>query len=584
MTTASGQDERSANRSTFLAEFSAAIIVGLAAGIALLVFWSFHTYHLDDWNYLGYIAELNGVDPNLNDPFMGTEEDVQSRLAYNVSTWTFYGVSELLGEDPVYVYHSIAPPVLIVGSVVAVFFMLRAATFTAPLAALGSLVWVLYFLASSSGGRSPGTFFFDRIAQDKALAWLICSPLQLGLLFLLLRRLDESEQIDWTRQPGKLLINLARLGRQVWLPLTAFALVTVLATFVHPLGALFGGVLLAAAVLRDVWRRASWPAPGLLVLGAVALVPALISALALRIVAPTEAAGAFRTNGPAIGLTGVRLENFGLAHIVEIGPTFVADPVFIALLNFPALLWVAYGLFINRRTIAITFAAALYVVTAVSYIPGLPALIAPLTTTIAIWRLTWVMAIAFTLAGADFCQWVTGSPQTVARAIAISAGGLTVAGALFLLSLNWDTLTGLEGRGEPDDEKRFIMSELERVFAGSSEVTVLADDTLSLYIPAYTSDISVVGYPRLDTLKDLRIDGRSRRRANEAVASAIDTRGVRREMEFWGADFLVLSDKNLLFYQSTIHDFETCYSTTYFKVLALRSSGGCPEGLGDPSR
>ena len=566
------------NRQT-VATFS---LLAVALALSLFTFWSFHSFHLDDWIQLPYIAEIDGRNPNLHDPFFGSDANVTSRLAYNLTTWSYWALSHLPGIDRVDLYHSIAPPILLAASLAAVYFMLVAVRFPSPVAAAGTVLWVLYFLAGSAGDRSPGAFFFDRIAQDKAIAWLVVAPVLLAVLCLADGALEQSAARTWTRDWRHLLAELQRaVSGKPWRLFIAFGVLAMIGSFVHPIIAVFAGLFVVAIWLKSVWSRASWPDPALVVAGLLSLVPALAVGLFLRAVAPSEGVHTFRTEGPSPGILGVDISEFGNKTIVDLGPTFVADPAYISLLNFVALGWIAWNLLQSRSTYALVIAAALYLVSAIAYVPGIPALMRPLTSTVVVFRLPWIMALSFVLTATDFCQWLIAEAHGTTRWIGVLIGGAAVAGGLAIFAFNYSDLERRDDRGGPSNAEIQVMSRLNELFDGGPEATALAGDDLSLIIPAYTSDVSVVSQPRVDTLPELQRNGEYRGDASAVVEEATRYSDILDLMAFWDANVLILESGDRLFRRSTPRPLQECYADEDVKILALKSKGGCPNPRGD---
>lgn len=554
-------------------------ILALTLFLSLFSFWSFHSFHLDDWNQLAYVAEIEGRDPNFRDPYMGTDESVVSRLAYNLTTWGYHLGSELLGVNHVDFYHSIAPPLLIALSVASVYFLLSALRFPSTVAAAGTLLWVLYFLASSSGGRSPGAFLFDRIAQDKAVAWLCLAPSVLAVLCLADRALGAQRLNTWTR-------DVRRMGRQIQTSLNVrsrrffmyFAGLAGLSSLVHPISAVFAGLFFLGICLKSSWERGSWPNPALVAAGTLSLIPAFVVGIFLRTVAPGESPHNFARGGARPEFLGIDITDFGQKSIIEIGPTFIADPAFIAVPNFVALAWIVWSFWHRRGSYPLAVAASLYVVTVIAFTPGLPELMRPVTSTVVVYRVPWIMALGFVLATTDFCAWLASNIPIRERIVGLATGCLAIAAGLTLFAVNYEDLDRTQNRGGPSDAQIETMTRLHELFDGGPEVTVLADRGLSLYIPAYTSDVSVVSQPRIDRVPGLLKEGRYRGDATAALEMDFRYAHILELMAFWDANILVVEPGNPIFRRSVPRPLEACYVGDDAKILALKNAGGCPPG------
>jgi hypothetical protein len=530
--------------------------------------FSLHTYHSDDWDNLAYINEIGTRDQNLRDPFTGTDSPLHTRAAYNLSTWTYAGISGASGLSPVDVYHWLMPPVLVVASLAAVYFMMRQSD-VPNLAIPGLFCWLFYFLSGSTGGRSPGSFFFDRIAQDKAIAWLVFLPILAGLLFRI-RRTFEGDRYD----TGEGFLGWLSSNREF----AFFGVALAVATLVHPLAVVFGAMLMAALLLEYLWRGGRHPWSSFALPAVCALAPSGVLAGLFAVFIPAGGGGEriFKTDGPAIGLLGFPYEPTGARDIVDVGITFVVDPTFISPLNFPALLWIAWSLWSGRRTALLTVSASIYCAVAVaSFLPGVPLLLSQLITTIGVWRLTWLMAVPATLSGADFLGWLIGDSSNTSRRIGLAALGMVLIVGLVPLAFSWSQLSNAAGSGGPTPSELVILQQIEVMTRDDSEVILLANDRISTFAPSYTSEVSVVFYPGLRAKDERAEAGITRRMASDRLDSARTYGNLIAAMEAWGASIVALDQNSQLFDRQPPRELETCFSTRSAVILALRDDGGC---------
>ncbi|MPZ22501.1 MAG: hypothetical protein GEU28_02935 [Dehalococcoidia bacterium] len=398
---------------------AAGLLITLALALAVLGLAMFGRFHADDWFYLSYIVEINSPNPNLDDPFMGTDADLLARFRYSLTVWTFAGLNALLGGDPVWLWHSVAPPALMVISFVGVFIALRAAGCKPAVAAAGCVAWVLYFLTTYWG--FIGFSFFARLPQDKMTTWLVLAPFVLAAGAWLARFASDSRD---QRAEHERRAFAARVA--------AFAAAAALAAAIHPVGTAFSAMIGAALVLQSAWRRWSWPDRRVALGCFLGLLPAVALSAAMRLFLPEDSLGAsFQIRGELSPLD-LDMGDLGITPtdpvpwFVFVGSLAMVNPGVISILNIGALVWIAFALRARRRTAALQLAACLYVVCLPLFVPGVPDLMARFVGNQTVIRLTGIFPLAFVLSTADLVGWLRDDATASQRRLGTAAAALTL--------------------------------------------------------------------------------------------------------------------------------------------------------------
>lgn len=577
------------SRADFQARVPWALVwFSVAVGLALFGIFSFNSFHSDDWNYLPYIVEINSPDPHLLDPYMGTDVDPYPRYRVNASIWGFALISRLFDADPVWLFNKAAPPILGVLSVAGAYFMLRAAGFSRTFAAVGAVIWVAYFWTSFWSNRLHGRYFFGRASQDKVILWLVvCGP-TLGALLAFAREVEPLSRGTrslrlWKSSLKKASRELSRRGR---LALLCFSGLAALATFVHPLGVVFSAVFGASVVLRSAWQNRFRPSIPLTAAVLVAMIPALIWAIVLRFVMPTGSVGfelgaGFPVSGNDPGITGVAWEATGEGRrFVDIAGYIVTDPLFIGLLNFPALAWIAYRLWRGRGSMAVEIAACIYLLSSVVFLPVIPELIARLTGTPGVLRWIWVMPFAATLSLTDFAEYAWKNRANRDEKIVLGgAAAIVILLSGLLAAWNYADNTRSSEEGGPNQRQIRIYEVVERITDERADrVVVLADKDYSLYLPSYTTNVNPVFFRRFGALRETDRNGERREFAAISVQLETEFGSLVELMSFWGAELLILPQDSFLFDESVPPELRECYATTHGRLLALADSPiRCPQ-------
>lgn len=563
----------------------------VAVALALAGVFAFPYHHSDDWNYLAYIVEINSPDRHMLDPYMGTDVDPFPRYRVNLPIWTFAIVSELFSIDPVELFHSVAPPILAIVSLVGVFFMLRAAGFSPALSAVGAVIWVAYFFSAFWATRLHGRYFFVRLSQDKVITWLIVGPPTLAALIAFARHVEAFRQASSSALQGvsgwadRLATGFRNLPGSAWLALFLFATFSLLSALIHPLGAVFSVVFVAATILCSAWARRWLPSSQLVVGAGLALLPALAWGGVLRLVMSTgyvdfEFGGRQSRSTADLSFWGFELDETSRPiRFSDIGGFTIADPALIALLTFPALIWIAYSFWKGRRTVPLGIAAALFLLSAPVFIPVLPDIIARVGGTPAVVRLVWLHPFAAVLALTDFANFVSVGGWTRERLYTLACGAV-VGGALAVLAIvNLVDRSPAIDEFEPTDAELQILDAVDQASGDATDrVVVLADENFSTYIPSYVENANPVFFRRFGSLPEADRDGQSRLTAARALLQAESFDEVVQLMDFWDADLVVLPRDAPLFSATTPPDLIECVANAEARLLALSDveSDACP--------
>jgi hypothetical protein len=489
------------------------LLLALALAIGLIGLATFDLTPQDNYNYIGYIVELNAPDTNMRDPFMGTDVDIYPRLRVNGAMFSFAAVSAIFDADPVWLFNTGAPRVLVLASIVGVFLMLRAGRVGAVPAAAACVAFVIYFFESYWQTSLAGAFFFWKTAHDKSIAFFVIGPFALASL-IWFSRLVESQPVA----PGKEKLR--------WVALGCFALFALLGVFVHPMSLLFSTAFVVAIVLRSAIERRGLPSPPL--------------AWAIAGLLPAIALGAtFRTQlGDAVNYELFSNRRFDFA---DAGPFLIAEPIFFQLANIPALAWVGFRLYQRQVSYALALGIALYAVAVTVFVPGVADIVSPVAGSVAVWRFTWLLSFAFVFVVADLLSAISfKSPDRTA-----AVGGLCLFASLALIAF-----VGITRYDEYDDtfsynprrEQRFVFDELERLSSDRDErLVVLVDDQTSRFIPSFLDNVDVVAYPEFGgPPEETDKDGREREATYVEIERATSFAELRQLMDFWGADGAVL--------------------------------------------
>jgi Family of unknown function (DUF6077) len=517
--------------------------------------------HSSDFVQISYVVEINSDDPNLNDPFLGSDEDIFPRYRYNPWIWTAALISDVFAVDPAELWRDLAPPVFAVLSIAAVYVMLRACRFSPAVAATGCLAWLLYLIANYNGGadRQDGYFFFERIGQDKGITWLILAPLLLASIVTYVENLPARDGL------------LPRPKSVATVSVVSFAALGLLAAMMHPLGVVFAAAFAVAVTMRSAWQRWSWPDGRVLIGGLAGLIPALAWTAVLRFAAEQESFRLFGVGNPdSLGVFDVDPldTEIDLEHVVEVGFFTSADPGYIGLLNFLALAWIIYSVCRRRTSPALELAVPLFLIGAVIFVPEMPRLAARLAGIEAVRRHTWIFIFPATLALTDLAGWL----WTEARARELQAwAGLCVAAVVLVFALNAGTYFDAIAEKPLAEGSVEAIEVTDKIGKNAGEqARVFAGEELNKAIPAYAEHALVVANPF--------VDDRQRVRAARNLSELEDYAPAIEQMRSFGANVLMIGGDYPLYDVEPPEEMLRCFQNEAAIVFVLAGTGvSCPN-------
>jgi hypothetical protein len=514
----------------------------------------------DDYWALAYVTEILSGSHNLNDPYLGSDVSVQARYQYSLWIWGFAGIARIAGVDPVWLFQEIAPPVLALASIFSIFVLLRCARFDSAVASFGCLAWVAYMVSTNTDPRLHGTFFFVRIAQDKAFIWLVAMPAILGSMLVLMKAADRvgtEEDLD-----GR---SRAEAGRWLgWGAVASLSLLTLVATFIHPLAVVFAVALLAATIVATTVEKRLFPTT-LASLGALSVIPALLAAGFYRLVVPQDVVRVFDTD--------LAREN----TYADVGPLSIADPDMFALLNVFALAWIAISLYRRRDSQAIRVSAAIYLVALLIFVPGFADILARVVSADGAWRWTWMLPLAAVLSFADFGHWMLYESRSMARVQGVLLSGLVVAVVVSAGSLSHGQVA--DARAKPGEER--ILDALDRATGESDQPSVvLATTRMSRLIPSYVPNANPMYFPGLGGVEELEVRGVKRGNHARVLDRPRSYQQIMELVEFWDADFVILERHALD--EPLPRGLAQCFGTRSYRLLVVRSErASCGQATGE---
>jgi len=393
----------------------ATVLLLTTVGIAI---WAPRT--ADDWSYGSYLREyVDSESINRWNPSHGEGIPVTPRMTYNVWLVTQSFLAMGTGLDPSYELLELLDPILVVFALFATYTLAKG-LFGSPRQALAVASFQTIAFLLSAGFTQPGQALLSVITGDKRVAALILLPVA---WYLTLRIVERRERLAW------------------WgLAFLATALVSVHAE-VYMLLLISCGLFFLSMLLfkqpRDRWMR---------LLGIIAWIlpwSAFVIVTALN----------YTKLGPAPGGPGwdiLAAANAAQKRVLYLGDTnwFVVAPKFI-LYPISIIGIIATPLLLRLQTRKKAGAALLFANQAgallLLFMPGLPNLMALFTEYNTLWRITWIMLPAFTLAYVvneywslfqpglrRFQTWYLSSPR-LTRTLLTGAAGISL--VLFWLSL-----------------------------------------------------------------------------------------------------------------------------------------------------
>ena len=520
-------------------ELALAALIGLAV---LLMLPALMLYKIDgDALAVGsFTADaLAGLPLNLSEPIFGTTIGPGVRMAFNQSLPLAYLWSYWSGIDPITLTAEASRPMIAVWAILAAYMLGRAAGEDLPGVAggrrfallLASIQVIIYFASPFLRGDNVSLFFFERTTADKFMVPVTMLPVVFALAIRWLRR------GEWGAWRAALAVSFAVSAIH---PLIAAMLALALGAYsgfhwlmqwrdrtVLARSALLASLIVVAMGLPLVQLVLSrgeeplaasypssfegWPV-GYRLVPALPFVyvptldvygpqPDLTQLAPDEVDAPTNPFLVWRF---AVNMTRRRLLLFGLDRYIS-DPNIVLEPPYLlALLLLPLLL---PGI---RRNLAAQFGlSTALAVLFVMFNPIVTPLIGSLVMPWILWRFVWLLPYALILAlvAAGGIEWgarvVTGllarHPQVPGRARTASyAVVVTVAlvGLLFAPRMA-RTVADMRERAAypyyfPTPQRLF--NKLDELTRLNGPATVLADQDLSVSIPAYVADAAIVAH------------------------------------------------------------------------------------------
>lgn len=458
---------------------------------------------------------LAGLPLNATEPLFGTNLGPGVRMVFNQSLTMFYLWSHLSGIDPNSLIAAGSRPVLAAWAILAIYLLgKRAGNNNRRLGLLTAAVQILIYAAAPFlRADNVSSFFFERINADKFMVPVTMLPVILGLVLMGLGH-----------RPGK-----------IWWPaaLSTFAVSTIhpliAAMLALSLAALATVHLLAGRLAKAAWQRAALP---IALVGVVMFLPILqlflsqneaplapsyprtfegwpigekqvpilpyVNSTTLDLYGPQpnlsqlEANAANTPTNPfllwrfAVNMARHRLILFDLNYYIS-DPSLILEPPYIlALLLLPFLVWGRW-----RQEVAVQFglgtALALLLV---MFNPLLTPLIGRLVMPWILWRLVWLLPYALIIALA------------LRRVLDKWPGRTLYLPAVLLLAL----LLGPAATRHLNDLRdraaspyffpvpAGLFTQLNQITAQHGPITIMADSDLSVTIPAYVAQASIIAH------------------------------------------------------------------------------------------
>ncbi|MGF1472453.1 MAG: DUF6077 domain-containing protein [Rubrobacteraceae bacterium] len=475
---------RAPDRTSAIANLLWVPFVGLGAVLAYTATRVVPAPNEDHWAYLAYIREYSNSESlgSLN-PFYGTEVDGFSRLTINGWLSIQAAFSRVSGIDPGDLASLYLPPVLVLMSLLA-FYWLARVLFEDRGAALlaGSLygLFLLFYLDVTPG--SFGGELVRRVVEDKFAARYLLLPVALGLAVLFLKR-------------------------RSWPRLLTFTIAFWATGAVHPMvmGVLGCGIAALGVTHLAVNRKSRDAWTGVLMLGTVVFIT-LVPPLVYLLVTDSPLLSRVETMSPALVQERLRVwQDQGRLLILGEGsytmhPSLVLNPVIAGayLVGVPFLIWR-----VGRSLAAQLLLGVLLFFAFLVYFPPLASLAGEFVQPWLIYRLAWPIPLAALLT----VGWVVWEllkyavPRLDRRASVGGAAALLALVLVVLLAAGTAprALAGvrtLDSVGEtPQDEASCVDPAFDRLreITETSSV-VLAPELENSCVPAYSSLAYVVSY------------------------------------------------------------------------------------------
>jgi len=518
------------------------LFVLLAAAFALAL-PTLNYYKIDGDAYaVGTFAAdaLAGLPLNASEPLFGTTIGPGVRMAFNQSLPMAYLWSYLSHIDPITLTAAASRSMVALWVLLAAYTLGKAAGVTTFGAAHGrrfglflAALQMLIFLASPFvRGDNVSLFFFERTTADKFMVPATMLPIAFALVIRYLA--DGRGGIWWTAALVTFAVSTIHplIAAMMAMALTAFALLHWLlnwrskAVFLRCL-ALAGLVLVAMAlpILQLVLARgeaplaASYPSStegwpiGTKQVAALPFfyLPTLEIVGPLPDLTQLEATDADTVDNPfliwrfAVNMNRRRLLLFDLDHYISDPNIMLEPPYLLALLVLPLLFWKI------RRSLAAQFAmGTTLAILFVMFNPWITPVIGDLVMPWILWRFVWLLPYTLILALVSFrlLLWLTRPRKPAPRGLAWGARwaplALIVGASLALSPLIGQNLQTLAYRATltadfPAPQR--IFARLQTLTA-NQPATVLADQNLSVTLPAYVAQANIVAH-RMPTTSEI---------------------------------------------------------------------------------
>ena len=337
----------------------------------------------DGWIYLAYVRDyVDSASLRLNNPLFGggaTDAYMSFRTATNGWLLEQAALSRLSGTPPVNLVLDHLAPVLILGSLLAIYALSRTLLGRGAALLIGSLTALAFLIDLSATVQTsfltPGHELVDRVTEDKYVTRFLFLPVSLGVAALYLRK----------RRPEYLYL---------------FAFVCWSVAIVHPIGLMLVGISAAGLgffhLLANLRNRRAW----LDVIGLGAAVSSIAVLPAAYLLATDSPLLSRLSSGGALADSLIEAW-VGYGRLMVLGDgSYIMHPAF--LLNPGVLaayvLGIPFLLFRSRKSLAARLLLGVLVFAAlVIYIPPLSTLLAEIVGPWSLSRFSWPISLAAAL-------------------------------------------------------------------------------------------------------------------------------------------------------------------------------------------
>lgn len=324
----------------------------------------------DDSSYLANITKWQHADPlNFNEVIFGTGFEGSTRYTLSIFPLIISLLSELSHVHGLFLISVYLRIVFIFFSMLSMY-LLYLLLMKSNSRALRAVALHVLILALLIGKKQPGSFFFDRIVEDKGFAAYFVAP----LFFLLLLRYLER-----------------RSGRR----LLVFAIITITLSFTHPVTLAFSAMVAGLVALFDLilFRRLK----SVLLVFFIILIAVLPHSFLLVSDHPSNTlvddggtiqANMYIPNSPFFSISPSILT---MASLCSVNFPFICTYLYISLAAF-GFFWSLRGF---KKNDAARYTLASFIVVALCYFPYTGWLVAKLVSYRMLWRSPWTFPIGF---------------------------------------------------------------------------------------------------------------------------------------------------------------------------------------------